>query len=116
LRSDDPSVRSAQKKLDKVVAEIRRQTELGEVRAARWRNAGALANGEQQQQVQGAEIADAALRIERELAALVFHAQGRGENVEHDVDADPRALLSISLVVAPPREQPTGTTPGYAYG
>ena len=72
----------------------------------------AHALSEQQRQTQSAEIGASALMIERELAALVFHGQAEGLNVEHEVDADPRALLGVRLVVAP-RTQPSGTTAGW---
>jgi hypothetical protein len=58
---------------------------------------------------QGAQIADDALAVERHIATLIFDAQARGENVEHAVDADPRALLGVTLVVAP-RAPSTGTS------
>jgi hypothetical protein len=70
----------------------------------------ANALSEQQRQVHAAEIGDSMLMIERQLAALVFHAQGRGENVEHDVDADVRALLGIELI-AEARALPSGSSP-----
>jgi hypothetical protein len=74
----------------------------------------ATALSEAQRQTQSAEIGGEMLMIDRQLAALVFHGQADGLNVEHEIDADPRALLQIELVIAAPRALPTGTSPEHA--
>jgi hypothetical protein len=58
----------------------------------------ATALSEAQRQTQSAEIGDDMLMIDRQLAALVFHGQADGLNVEHEIDADPRALHDIHEV------------------
>jgi hypothetical protein len=43
------------------------------------------------------EIANARLRVEREEAALVWHAQAQGDAIEHRPDASPLTMFGIEL-------------------
>ena len=63
---------------------------------------------EAQRQTQGAQIAEDALVIERQIAALVWAAQANGENVEHAVDASPLALLGVEHVAQAVEQRPPG--------
>jgi hypothetical protein len=57
-----------------------------------------IAMTQEQREKQELEISATMLRIEREIAALVWSGQAVGENVEHAVDCDARAVLGIELI------------------
>ena len=57
------------------------------------------------------ELQASALAVSRDECELVFLAQSQNLPCEHRPDVDPRALLSVRCVVAPPANPSPGTSP-----
>jgi hypothetical protein len=74
----------------------------------------AAALGHEERQRRTSEVEADLLAVERDEAALVWHAMGDKLPVEHRADCSPLAILQVQLVTVP-RADVSGTSPMHAY-